>query len=178
MIGELILVAYHVVVLDAVEFPFKLPDFGAICIHLLTGARPVFIKLVDNQRRVPVYHEAFDAELNGYAESMDTRFIFGSIVGGQKMYSENISEFILGRCYEQNACTSIIDVEGAIEVHHPVLRASSGDGLLNLGPLGDEISKYLRLDGRPTSEFNGVSAELDSPLDDVAIGLFVAENVS
>ena len=66
MVGELILVAYHVVVLDAVEFSFKFPDFGAICIHLLAGARPVFVKLVDDQRGVPVYHEAFDTELNGY----------------------------------------------------------------------------------------------------------------
>ena len=82
MVGELILVAYHVVVLDAVEFSFKLPDFGAICIHLLAGARPVFVRLVDDQRRVPVYHEAFDAELNGYTESVETCFIFGSVVGG------------------------------------------------------------------------------------------------
>ena len=50
MVDELILVAYHVVILDAVEFFFKLPDFGAICIHLLTGARPVFVELVDDQR--------------------------------------------------------------------------------------------------------------------------------
>ena len=66
MVGELILVMYHMVVFDAVEFSFKLPDFGAIYIHLLAGARPVFVKLVDDQRGVPVYHEAFDAELNGY----------------------------------------------------------------------------------------------------------------
>ena len=46
MVGELILIAYHVVVLDTIEFPFKLPDFRAICIHLLVGARPVFIELV------------------------------------------------------------------------------------------------------------------------------------
>ena len=37
--------------------------------------------------------------------------------------------------------------------------------------------RFLRLDGRPASEFDGVSAKLDNPLDDVAIGLFVAENV-
>ena len=55
--------------------------------------------------------------------------------------------------------------------------ASSGDGLLDLGPFSDEINKRLRLDGRPASEFNGVSAKLNSPLDDVAVGLFVAENV-
>ena len=70
MIGELILIAYHVVVLDTIELPFKLPDFGAICIHLLAGARPVFVELVDDQRGVSVYHEAFDAELDGYTESM------------------------------------------------------------------------------------------------------------
>ena len=84
------------VVLDTVELPFEFPDFGAICVHLLTRAGPVFVELVDDQRGVSVYHEAFDAELNGYTESMETRFIFSGIVGGQKMYSENISELILG----------------------------------------------------------------------------------
>ena len=69
------------------------------------------------------------------------------------MYSENVSELILGRRNEQNAHINTIDVEGAIEVHHPVLGASSDDGLLDLGPLSDEISKRLRLDRRPASEF-------------------------
>ena len=82
MVSELILVAYHVVVLDAVEFSFKLSDFSAICIHLLTGARPVFIELVDDQRGVLVYHDAFNAELNCYTESVETRFIFGGVIGG------------------------------------------------------------------------------------------------
>ena len=31
--------------------------------------------------------------------------------------------------------------------------------------------------GRAASEFNGVSTELNSSLDDVAVGLFVAEDV-
>ena len=93
------------------------------------------------------------------------------------MYSENVSELILGRRNEKNASTSTVDVEGAVEVHHPVLGAGGSDGLLDLGPLSDEISKRLRLDGRPASEFNRVSAELDSPLDDTAIGFFVVENV-
>ena len=97
MVGELILVAYHVVVLDAVEFSFKLSDFGAICIHLLTGTRPIFVELVDNQRGVPVHHEAFDAELNSYTETVETCFVFDGIVGGQKVYAENVSELILGR---------------------------------------------------------------------------------
>ena len=93
------------------------------------------------------------------------------------MYPENISELILGRRDEQNAHTSTIDVENAIKVHHLVLGTSSGDMLLNLSPLSDEISKRLRLDGRPASEFDRVSAELNNPLDDTAIGFFVAENI-
>ena len=94
------------------------------------------------------------------------------------MYAKNILEFILCRRDEQNARTSTIDIKGAVEVHHLVLGASGGDGLLDLSPLSDEISKRLRLDRRPASEFNGVSAELDSPLDNMAIGLFVTEDVA
>ena len=48
---------------------------------------------------------------------------------------------------------------------------------MDLGPLSDEISKRLRLDGRSASEFDGVNVELNSPLDDAAIGLFVMEDV-
>ena len=91
------MVAYHVVILDAIEFSFKFPDFGAICIHLLARARSIFVKLVDDQRGVHVYHEAFDIELNGYTESMETCFIFDGIVGGRKVYLENVSELILGQ---------------------------------------------------------------------------------
>ena len=45
------------------------------------------------------------------------------------MYLENVSELILGRRNEQNASTSTVDVEGAIREHHPMLGASSRDGL-------------------------------------------------
>ena len=76
------MISYHVVVLNTIEFSFKLLDVGAICIHLLTRARPVFVELVDDQRGVSVNHEAFDAELDGYTKSMESRFIFGGVVGG------------------------------------------------------------------------------------------------
>ena len=93
------------------------------------------------------------------------------------MYPENVSEFILGRHNKQDAHTSTVDVKGAVEVHHPVLRAGGGDGLLDLGPLSDKINECLRLDSRPASKFNGVSAMLNGPLDDAATGFFVAEYV-
>ena len=143
MVGELILISYHVVVLDTVELSFKLPDFGAVCVHLFTRTGPVFVELVDDQRGISVYHEAFDAELNGYTESVETCFIFGGIIGGWKMNLENILKLVLGQRNEQNASTSTIDVEGVIKVHHPVLEASSGDGLLDLGPLNDKVSECL-----------------------------------
>ena len=100
MVSKLILISYYVVELNTIEFSFKLPDFNIVCIHLLTGAGLVFVELVDDQCGVPIYHEAFDAELNGYMESMETRFIFDGVIGGRKMYSENISELILGQCNE------------------------------------------------------------------------------
>ena len=78
----MILITYHVVVLDTVELPYKFPNFSTICVHLLTGAGPVFVELVDDQCGIPVHHEAFDAELDGYTESVETCFIFGGVVGG------------------------------------------------------------------------------------------------
>ena len=81
MVDELILISYHVVVLDTIELPFEFPDFGAVCVHLLTGTGLIFVELVDDQRGVSIYHEAFDAELDGYTESMETYFIFGGVVG-------------------------------------------------------------------------------------------------
>ena len=85
----------------------------------------------------------FDTKFNDYMESVETCFIFGGIVGGQKVYPENVLELILGWHNEQNACTSTIDIKGVVEVHHLVLGASGGNRFLDLGPLSDEISKRL-----------------------------------
>ena len=82
MVSKLILISYHVVLLDTVELPFKLRDFGTVCIHLFTRVGPVFVELVDDQRGVSVYHEVFDTELDDYIEFVETRFIFGGVVGG------------------------------------------------------------------------------------------------
>ena len=81
--------------------------------------------------------------LNGYTEFAETCFIFDSIIGGRKVYPENVSKLILGRRNEQNARTSTVDVKGTVEVHHPVLGASGSDGFLDFGPLSDEIGKRL-----------------------------------
>ena len=137
------------VVLDTVELPFKFPDFGAICVHLLTGAGLVFVKLVDDQRGVSIYHEAFDAELDGYTKSMETCFVFHGVVGSWKMNLEDVSELVLSQSNKQNVGANTIDLEDAVEIHYLVLEASSGEGLLDLSPLSDEVSQRLRLNGRP-----------------------------
>ena len=74
---------------------------------------------------------------------METCFVFRGVVGGRKVYPEDIAELIFGRRNEQNARTHTIDVKGAVKVHHLVLGASSGDGLLDLGPFSDEVSERL-----------------------------------
>ena len=100
MVGELILVSYHVVVLDTVELSFEFPDLDAVCVHLIIGAGPIFVDLVDDQRGVSIYHEAFDTELDGYTKSVETCFIFGGVVGSWEMNSEDVSELVLGRSNE------------------------------------------------------------------------------
>ena len=69
------------VVLDTVKLSFDFPDLGAVCIHLLTRIGPIFVNLVDDQCGVSIYHEAFDAELDGYTKSVETCFILHGVVG-------------------------------------------------------------------------------------------------
>ena len=94
------MISYHVVVLDIIELSFEFPNFDAVCVHLLTRIGPIFVNLVDDQHGVSVYHEAFDAELDGYTESVETCFIFRDVVGGWKMNSDDVSELVLGRSNE------------------------------------------------------------------------------
>ena len=87
----LILISYHVVIFDTVELPFELPDFSTVSVHLLAGTGPVFVELVDNQCGVPIHHEAFDTERDGYTKTMETCIVFRSVVGGQEVYPKNIT---------------------------------------------------------------------------------------
>jgi hypothetical protein len=85
-----------VVVIDAIKFPFKFPNLRAISVHLLAGARPIFVELVNDQGRVTIYHEALDVELDCDVETMEICFIFDGVVGGQKMNLDYIAALVLG----------------------------------------------------------------------------------
>ena len=50
-------------VLDSVELVFKFPYRRVVSVHLLIGAAPIFVELVDYECRVAVHHEALNAEL-------------------------------------------------------------------------------------------------------------------
>ena len=41
---------------NAVEFSFRLPDFGVISVHLLVGIGPIVVDLVDDQSGVTIDH--------------------------------------------------------------------------------------------------------------------------
>ena len=112
-----------IVILNAVEFPFQFFDLGVVGVHLLTSAGPVLVDLVDDQGRITEHHEAFYAKFSGDTEAVESCLIFGGIIGGQKMDSKNIAELIPRGGNKQHACTDAINVERAIEVHLPMLRA-------------------------------------------------------
>jgi hypothetical protein len=59
-----------------------------------------------------------------------------------------------------------------------MLGVISRNRLLDLGPFSDEISQNLRFDSRSAPKLNGVRAELGCPLDDAAIGFFIAEGIT
>ena len=52
-----------------------------VSVHLLVGAIPVFVELIDHECRVAVHLEAFNAELDSYTETVKCRFVFSGIVG-------------------------------------------------------------------------------------------------
>ena len=64
-------------------------------------------------------------------------------------------------------------VEGAIEVHDPMLGSVGWDRSLHVGPFGDEIGEHLRLYRLAALEINGVRVELYRPFNDAAIGFLI-----
>ena len=87
----------------------------------VTGIGPIFVDLINDKRKVAIYQEAFNAELNGNAETMETGFVLGGVIGDRKMNPKDILEFVPRWEDKKHTCPSTVKVEGAIEVHDPVL---------------------------------------------------------
>ena len=60
---------------------------------------------------------------------------------------------------EEDSSVGSITVEGAVEVHDPMLGSGVGWRILDLGPLGNEVGQRLRLDGGARHKFNRESVE-------------------
>ena len=61
---------------------------------------------------------------------------------------------------EEDSSAGSITVEGAVELHDPVLGSGIGWRVLYLGPLGNEVDERLGLDGGAWHEFDQECAEL------------------
>ena len=79
---------------------------------------------------------------------------------------------------EEDSSASSITVEGAVEVHDPVLGSGVGWRTLDLGPLSIKVDQHLRLDGGLRLKFNHECAEFYLPFDNAAVGVLVVQDVS
>ena len=82
------------VVFNTIEFAVQLFDFQVVSIHIVTGTRPIFVDKINDQCRVTIYQEAFNAKFDGNTKTMEISFVLGGVIGGWKMNSEDISEVI------------------------------------------------------------------------------------
>jgi hypothetical protein len=80
-----------------------------------------------------------------------------SVIEGQKMNPEDISEVALGWGDKKCNCPS------TIEIHNPMLRSIGRDRSLHVGPFGDKISEHLGLYRPSAPKINEVYAELYRP---------------
>ena len=81
-------------VFNTIELAFELPRLGAVSVHLLAGAIPILIEIIDHECGVVVHLEAFDAELDSYKETMKCHLIFSGIIGCLEVLAEDIVKLI------------------------------------------------------------------------------------
>jgi hypothetical protein len=55
----------HMMKLQTVELILQFSDLSTIHIHLFVLVVPVFVDLAEDESRITIYHESFDAELHG-----------------------------------------------------------------------------------------------------------------
>ena len=78
---------------------------------------------------------------------------------------------------EKNTSAGTIKVEGAVEVHNPMLGPLIEWRVLDFRPLDDEVGQSLRFDGGVTGELDGKGPELNRTFDDSAVGVSIVEYI-
>jgi hypothetical protein len=94
------------------------------------------------------------------------------------MNLQDIHELLSLRRDKQHTCALSFEVEGTVEIHYPVFRPLLGRGHLDLYPFRHKVCEDLRLDRLPGAKLDFELSKLDGPLDDAAIGIVVADNLS
>ena len=89
---RLIAMPRYVIKLESIELVLQLAEFLVVCSHLGVVAAPLLHDLVNDQLGVTPDVEASDTELNGNAQAIDERFIFGYIVRGGEMEANHVPD--------------------------------------------------------------------------------------
>ena len=100
----------HMEVFDSVELVFKFPYRRTVSIHLLIGAGPIFVELVDDECGVTVHHEAFNAKIEGYMEKVQCRLVLHDIVGCLEVDPMDIAKLVPRWRYEVYTCPSAVEI--------------------------------------------------------------------
>ena len=68
-------------VFDFVALIFEFPYRHPVSVHLLVGAIPILVELINHECGVAVHLEVFNVELDSYTETMKCRLVFSGIIG-------------------------------------------------------------------------------------------------
>jgi hypothetical protein len=90
LVRLLVVLAGHVIELNAVELVLEGPHGLAIRLHLVVVAARVFHDLVDHELRTPPHVEAFDAYLDGDLEAATQGLILSHVVRCGEMKAHGV----------------------------------------------------------------------------------------
>ena len=134
--------------------------------------------MVDIQLGVTPDIEASDAQLDGDAQVVDERLIFGHIVGGGEMDANHLPHAYPEGLNEDQPRIGTFLHQRSIEVHHLVLLIDDRWWHLDLDPFCDEISQHLRLDGHPGGIRNALNHQLGCPFRGSSHGILVLDDLA
>ena len=96
-------------VLDSIKLVFEFPYHRVLSVHLLIGAAPVFVELVDYECRVAIHHEAFNTKLYVYTEIVQCRLVLHDI-RCPKVDPKDRAKLVPGWRDEVYTCPSAVEV--------------------------------------------------------------------
>lgn len=109
---------------------------------------------------------------------MNEGLIFCCIVCVLEKELEDILEPFAFWGNKKDSCSIAVEVEGAVEIYFPMLRALLYRWVLNFHPLGHEINQGLRFDHYLRDEFHRECTEFHRPFDDPTVGVSIVENIT